>query len=239
MTDAVVLDVEGTTSAVEHVHAVLFPYARARLAQWVARHGDERQTRALLDEVDRSCGRPAGGDDEATVATLVEWADSDRKHASLKALQGLIWHEGYVNGDLSGHVYGDTLPALRTWRGREARIYIYSSGSVQAQQDLFAHTQFGDLRAWLTGYFDTSSAGGKLSTASYRSIARSIETPSARVLFASDSVPELDSARAAGWRTAWVARPEECGSPNGPDRSPAADHPRYRNLLDLAEEIGR
>lgn len=58
------------------------------------------------------------------------------------------------------------------WRWREAvfsltmlwvpftQVYIYSSGSREAQHLLFKHTDApgaADLRPWLSGYFDTSS----------------------------------------------------------------------------------
>ncbi|MBM4792844.1 acireductone synthase [Streptomyces sioyaensis] len=232
---AVVLDVEGTTSATEHVYGVLFPYARARIADWVAEHGHEKETRAILDDVDRIGGRPAGGDDKEAVRALTEWADADRKVAPLKELQGLIWTAGYDSGELSGHVYADTLLALRKWLNGGAQIYIYSSGSVQAQRQLFAHTQFGDLRSRLSGHFDTRTAGGKRSPDSYRAITRSVGVPVRQVLFASDTVAELDAARTAGWRTAWVVRPEE-GGPADSARPPATGHPVYRNLLAVAEE---
>ncbi|MDI3418018.1 acireductone synthase [Streptomyces luteolus] len=235
MTDAVVLDVEGTTSSVGYVAEVLFPYGQARLADWVNRHRHEARTRSILDEVDRACGRPEGEDDQATVRTLQEWAESDRKYGPLKDLQGLIWAAGYANRELTGHVYDDTLPALRLWHGRGARIHIYSSGSVQAQRDLFSHTQHGDLTGWLTGYFDTRSAGGKLSADSYRTIARQIDVPARSILFASDSVAELDAAREAGWNTAWVTRAE--GQDTSRDTNPAVanGHPRFPRLLDVAD----
>ncbi|MFI0259500.1 acireductone synthase [Streptomyces sp. NPDC017056] len=233
MTAAVVLDVEGTTSATSHVYTELFPYARSRMAEWVSRHGHEPQTRAILDEVGRRCGRSAQWDDRAAVRTLMAWSDEDAKIAPLKSLQGLIWRQGYASGELSGHIYADTLLALRSWLDRGTSVYLYSSGSVQAQRDLFAHTQFGDLRDRLSGYFDTTSAGGKHCPDSYRIIARRVGAVEGQVLFASDCVKELDSARSAGLRTAWVKRPEETSRA----ASAQGTHPHalYRNLIAVAE----
>jgi enolase-phosphatase E1 len=236
MTPVVVLDVEGTTSAVEHIHNELFPYAHARMADWVAEHAHEGRTRAILDEVDRRSGRLEGTDDSAAVRTLLKWAEADAKCEPLKELQGLIWSEGYERGELAGHVYADTLLALDRWRSEGTQIYIYSSGSIRAQRDLFANTQFGDLSKWLSGYFDTRSAGEKLSTLSYRNITRVVGVAARHVLFASDSVPELDVARSAGWMTAWVTRPEERLWKQERRPPSIVGHRRFRSLISLAEE---
>lgn len=36
------------------------------------------------------------------------------------------------------------------------QVYIYSSGSREAQRLLFANTLYGDLRKYLSGFFDTT-----------------------------------------------------------------------------------
>lgn len=233
MTTAIVLDVEGTTSATEHVHRRMFPYARARIASWAREYAHQAQTRAVLDDVARLLGRPGTMNDKEAVAALEQWADEDRKIAPLKQLQGLIWDEGYRRGDLDGHVYWDTLMAVRQWARNGTALYIYSSGSVRAQQQLFAHTQFGDLTRWIDGYFDIHTAGDKQEEQSYHAIAGHIGTRGQDILFASDSVVELDAARAASWHTARVVRPEE-PQPKG-DTANQTAHPVYRHLLDVAE----
>ena len=47
--------------------------------------------------------------------------------------------------------------ALVRWRAAGLKTYIYSSGSRQAQADLFGNTSAGDLRPYLCGFFDTTS----------------------------------------------------------------------------------
>jgi enolase-phosphatase E1 len=231
---AVVLDIEGTTSSTAHVHEVLFPHARERLRKWVADHEGEAQdvlraTRDLL----RLEGAP--DDDAAAIRALERWSDEDRKAAPLKRLQGMIWAEGFAKGELSGHVYPDTLDALREWKLREVPVYIYSSGSVHAQRLWFAHTQFGDLRRWLGGHFDITTAGPKREANSYHVIADGIGVPGEEILFVSDLVQELDAARDAKWQTALVNRPEEKPgdtSGQGLDGGPA--HPVFADLLSVA-----
>ena len=48
---AVVMDIEGTTSAARHVYDVLFPYARRQLPAWISDHGDEPVTAGAVREV--------------------------------------------------------------------------------------------------------------------------------------------------------------------------------------------
>ena len=213
--DSVVLDIEGTTSSTAHVHDVLFPYARARIESWIRDHAGDALVRDVLRE--------------ASVEQLLEWADTDTKAAPLKALQGAIWDHGFATGELTSHVYPDVVPALRAWASRGLRLYVYSSGSVQAQRAWFGHTPEGDLTPYFSGYFDLTSAGPKRDPSSYRRIATAIGTPPGSIAFASDEPAELDAARAAGWHTTAVTRPEE------PVKDPGL-HPVAKDLRHL--ELG-
>ena len=120
----------------------------------------------------------------------------------------------------------DVRPALTRWRDAGKTIAIFSSGSVQAQRSLFANSTAGDLSAFLSGYFDTTT-GPKREAASYRRIAAALHGPPEDVLFVSDVVAELDAARAAGMHTALCVR----GSVPG-DATTA--HPRVRSFAELA-----
>lgn len=201
---AILLDVEGTTSSIAFVHHVLFPYAARKLPQFLRQRSGDSAVRALLDEVRAEAGE-TDADTGRVAQILLGWIAEDRKAGSLKALQGLVWERGYREGDFTGHVYADTEPALRHWRARGAGIYIYSSGSVKAQQLLFGHSEAGDLTPLIDGYFDTE-VGHKRDRGSYRVIAGRIGQPPEAILFLSDTAEELDAAAAAGLRTMQVAR---------------------------------
>lgn len=200
--DAVVLDIEGTTTSVAFATDVLYPYARERLPSFVRQHRDERDVAAILDEA-----REAGNvrNDEAVLARMCHWMERDQKVTPLKDLQGLIWEEGYHNGELVTPLYTDVAPMLRNWHARGLRLYIYSSGSVHAQRLIFGHTAAGDLTPLLSGYFDTRT-GHKREVGTYRRIAEAIGVPPGRILFLSDVRAELDAAREAGWQTVWMVR---------------------------------
>src|SRR3546814_15301841 len=112
----------------------------------------------------------------------------------------MIWNVGYRNGELQGHVYADTPEALRRWHASGHKLYVYSSGSVDAQKLIFGHTAYGDLKPLFSGYFDTR-IGGQRAADSYRAILREIDLPGAAVLFLSDLCAELDASRPAGLPT--------------------------------------
>jgi enolase-phosphatase E1 len=132
--------------------------------------------------------------------------DRDRKSTGLKSLQGKIWREGYRDGSLKAQVFGDVRPAFERWRSANFRISIFSSGSALAQQLLFAHTEAGDLTAFISDYFDTN-VGRKADPESYTSIAEAVGFQPNEMLFISDVVAELEAANTAGMKTLLSIRP--------------------------------
>ncbi|MGC5363867.1 acireductone synthase [Streptomyces sp. DT24] len=209
MIRAIVLDIEGTTSSLTYMRDHLFPYSRQRLVPWLREPppGAAASVAEIAAEIRARLGAPDASVDDMADA-LRGWIDDDVKEPALKSLQGLIWRHGYASGDLVSHVYDDVLPALTRWSGQGAALHVFSSGSVLAQQDWFRHTGSGDLLHFFSGHFDTRDPGPKADPASYRSIAARTAADPAEILFCSDSRPELDAAREAGWRTLGVQRPD-------------------------------
>jgi len=203
MIQAIVTDIEGTTSSLSFVKDVLFPYARAHLADFVRQHQQDEAVRTLLADVSTVVGAPL--DIEQSIAQLVAWIDADQKITPLKSLQGLIWNAGYQHGDFKGHVYADAVQGLQQWHQQGLALYVYSSGSVQAQKLLFGYSEAGDLTSLFSGYFDTH-IGGKREAVSYQRIADAIAVPPENIVFLSDIVEELDAARQAGFDTRWLIR---------------------------------
>ncbi|QSP94259.1 acireductone synthase [Marinobacter salinisoli] len=213
MIRVVLTDIEGTTSSISFVHDVLFPYASEHLPAFVRAHKDRPDVFRQLDMVAESAGQ-ARQDIESLIDTLLAWIREDRKETPLKALQGMVWAEGYASGELKGHIYQDAAEHLRLWHDRGLRLFVYSSGSVQAQKLIFGHTIAGDFTPFFSGYFDTG-VGGKKEPDSYRNILAELGVQASSVLFLSDVEAELEAAEAAGLRTAWLIRdgelPEETG----------------------------
>ncbi|QEU97771.1 acireductone synthase [Streptomyces kanamyceticus] len=206
--DAVVLDIEGTTSATGFVVDVLYPYARARFGALLAARGAEPEVARAVAQVRAEAGEP-DADAARVEEVLGRWVDEDRKATPLKTLQGILWAEGFARGDLVSHFYPDVIEVLRRWHADGVRLYVYSSGSVAAQRAWFAHSPEGDLLGLVSGLYDTENAGPKQEADSYRTIASSTGVAPERLLFLSDRPGELDAARAAGWRAVGVRRAGE------------------------------
>ncbi len=216
------LDVEGTIAPLTLTTEVLFPYARRRFAEFIERNKYDHGVRAdlvLLAEENRAetgdgVARLPQVSEVAEVASprfrldamayLMWLMDRDRKSTALKSLQGKIWKVGFESGDLKGTLFDDVPEALRRW-SIEARVAIYSSGSVEAQKLLFRYSNFGDLTSLVAGYFDTRT-GPKMESASYAAIAEAMKVAPEEVLFFSDAVRELDAAHEAGCGTRLVVR---------------------------------
>ncbi|ASC71828.1 Enolase-phosphatase E1 [Halomicronema hongdechloris C2206] len=216
--EAILLDIEGTTTPVAYVVEVLFSFARERAAEFLRQHGQEPAVQEDLSQLRREYINepetvPAWFGDEPTAAVpyihyLIECDGSGtgRKSTALKSLQGKLWNQGYREGQLQSQLFADVKPALERWHAAGKHIYIFSSGSVQAQQLLFGHTEAGDLRPLLSGYFDTTT-GSKKAPDSYRKITAAIGLPPERILFISDVTAELKAAQAAGMQTLLSCRP--------------------------------
>lgn len=225
---AILTDIEGTTSSISFVKDVLFPYARRALPEFVEARGNEPEVRRWLDAVAAEQGGLC--DDRMVVEVLQGWIDEDRKHTALKALQGMVWKDGYRNADFTAHVYPDAARALREWHDAGLPLYVYSSGSVPAQRLFFGHSDAGDLTGLISGWFDTE-IGGKRDAASYRRIAEAIGAAPGDVLFLSDIVEELDAAREAGMQTVLLDRREDYASPRVGDATHG--HRRVESFEDV------
>ena len=203
MIKAIVTDIEGTTSSLAFVKDVLFPYARAHLGNFVRTHSAEPEVAALLEAVEKEAGRALNIPN--AIAQLERWMAEDQKITPLKALQGLIWEQGYSKGELKGHVYVDAVKNLRRWKNLGIALYVYSSGSVHAQKLLFGYSQYGNLSTLFSGYFDTT-VGMKREAASYRKIVAALGLAAQEILFLSDIKEELDAAAVADMQTGWLVR---------------------------------
>ncbi len=206
MIRAIITDIEGTTSDIRFVHNVLFPYARENLPAFITAFQHREDVAQALTDLRAELAQPQATVDEL-IAALFGFMDEDRKSTALKALQGMVWHDGYVSGSFTGHLYPDVLPDLEKWKQQDVDLYIYSSGSVAAQKLLFGYSDEGDITSLFSGYFDTH-VGAKRDAQSYRNIAAEIGLPAHELLFLSDIHQELDAAQDAGWNTVQLLRGE-------------------------------
>jgi enolase-phosphatase E1 len=231
----VLLDIEGTTSPISFVYETLFPYARTRLDLFLHEHSSDPAVTTVFEELksanlnDVPDGAPAitGQDLLQEITSYLFWLmDRDRKTAPLKALQGLIWEEGFRQGELHGEIFPDVPVCLRQWHEAGLQTAIYSSGSVLAQQMMFRYTRYGDLTNLISGYFDTG-VGPKKQPQSYQRIVADLQVTAEQVMFVSDVAEELEAARTAGLGTALSIRP------GNQAQNDAAKYQAIHSLADL------
>lgn len=217
---AILLDIEGTTTPIAFVHDVLFPFARSHVRDYLLTRAGTAETDAdiagLLQEhavdVTHQLEPPPLIDGPRheiieSIVVYVQWLiDRDPKSTALKSLQGKIWRQGYADRKLKAPIFSDVPPALARWHAARVKASIFSSGSVLAQQLLFAHTEAGDLTHLIESYFDTTT-GPKTATDSYKDIALALRRSEPEVLFICDAVAELNAASAAGMQTLLCVRP--------------------------------
>lgn len=192
-------DIEGTTTDINFVHKVLFPYSNQALEQFVLHHQTHPTVMKVMEDV-----RATVWDEEQkklglydVIAKLKEWIIKDRKHGALKEIQGLIWDIGYSKGEFKGHLYPDVKPFFSKILSNNIAIGIYSSGSVHAQKLIFGFSTEGDLTPMISYFFDTK-VGGKREKSSYEKIAAETNLSSSEIHFFSDIPEELMAAQAAG-----------------------------------------
>ena len=199
---AILLDIEGTTSSISFVVDVLFPYAAQHVETFLDRRGNEPAVQSACALI----APDANGDRAKILGEFERLMHADAKQTGLKALQGLIWEEGYASGDLKSHVFADVRPALEAWTKRGLEVRIYSSGSIGAQKAFFSTTEAGDLLPFFRGHYDTTT-GGKRESTSYVKIAADMKRPAGEILFISDVDAELYAAQAAGLQVVLSDRP--------------------------------
>jgi enolase-phosphatase E1 len=207
---AILLDIEGTTTPIDFVHKILFPYAKEKTAAYVREHFAELNDEiAQLKEEYSADKFYKDSFDETSPESVVDYLkfliDVDRKSTPLKSIQGKIWQQGYENGELKGEVFADVPVAFERWQKNGKKIAIYSSGSVLAQKLIFGYSDKGDLTKYISDYFDTTT-GAKRETASYTKITEALKFAPKDILFISDVPAELDAARDAGFATALSLR---------------------------------
>jgi len=215
----VLTDIEGTTTAIAFVHRTLFPFAAAALDEFLSLHSGVPEVAAILREVPPPAGE-----------TLRRWMAEDVKATPLKALQGIIWRQGYADGRLRGHLWPDVAPALRAWHKAGLGLAVYSSGSEEAQRLLFGFSEAGDLAPLFRGFFDTR-IGGKREAGSYARIADTLALQPAEMLFLSDVAEELDAAAQAGLQSCQLVRPED-------GTVACRRHPTARDFHEVARQHG-
>ena len=204
----ILTDIEGTTTSISFVYDILFPYFRKEIPKIISMQEDPEIITIIEDtkSIAKIMDKKELTSIEEVIDVLLEWSLEDKKITPLKTLQGILWKNGYVSGELKGNVFPDVAPALKKWKSEGCKIGVFSSGSVAAQKLIFGYSESGDLTPFFSHYFDTNT-GGKRDVETYEKIARLIEIQPKQILFLSDIVEELDAAKKADYQTIQLVRP--------------------------------
>ena len=230
----VLLDIEGTTSSIRFVYDVMFPYVREHLDAFLAAQWNEEAVQNCLPLLAQDIGEDPNSwlqgmsitQQQAKVAAAVTgMMDGDVKATRLKQLQGLIWKDGFHQGQMVAHLFEDVPASIDRWCEAGLDVRIYSSGSIGAQKLFFGHTVAGDLLDRFGGHYDTTT-GPKREAESYQAIARDMGVPANEILFVSDVPEELDAAKQAGMQVALSVRPEN---------HPVPDNHGYPSVTSFAQ----
>ncbi|XP_028928633.1 enolase-phosphatase E1 isoform X1 [Ornithorhynchus anatinus] len=254
----ILLDVEGTTTPIAFVKDTLFTYVKENVKEYLRTHWAEEECQqdvALLRkqaeedaQLDGVVLIPGGSGEEAdghermiqAVVDNVYWQMAlDRKTTALKQIQGHMWRAAFANGCVKSEFFEDVVPAIRKWREAGMKVYIYSSGSVEAQKLLFGYSTEGDILTppsafslassqLVDGHFDTK-IGSKVESESYKKIATSIGCSTNNILFLTDIPREAHAAEEADVHVAVVVRPGNAGLTD--------DEKSYYSLIDSFSQL--
>lgn len=239
----ILVDIEGTTTSISFVKETLFPYVRENLKKYIDTKWENEEFKqdfnklkeqAKKDEEDKVdgfvsiTGATVEEEKESLLKNVLWQMDNDRKTGALKQLQGHMWREAYKSGAVKGHVYEDVPKALESWTNDAKKVYVYSSGSVEAQKLLFGNTEKGDLTKYFSGFFDTE-VGAKQECDSYKNILNKIGEKPNNVIFLTDVVREAAAAKEAGLLSVIVIREGNATLTN----EETVDYMTIKSLLDL------
>lgn len=200
----VILDIEGTICSISFVKDVLYPYALDSLSRKLEGLSLPIASSDAIAPYLADFPSEYSTSTETLLAHVHYLTENDIKAPYWKALQGYLWKDGYLSGEIKAPIFQDAIDFII----KNQPVVIFSSGSVAAQKLLFAHVaDKGDMNSLISHYFDTTTAGSKLESSSYDKIAKVLNEVPESLTFYSDNVKELHAAKKAGFRTVLVIRP--------------------------------
>ena len=206
-TKYILTDIEGTTTSISFVADELFPYFRKNIHVLKSLKDTETVKQAFEETIllSQELENKRISTEDEIIDTLYRWSMEDKKYTPLKAVQGILWENGYKSGELKGHIYPEMKDQLEKWSKQNLQLGVFSSGSVAAQKLIFGYSVSGDLTPYFSNYFDTKT-GTKRDIQTYSKIAEILSLNPNEILFLSDIYEELEAADQAGFQTVQLVR---------------------------------
>ena len=193
----IICDIEGTTTPVTFVKDILFGFTRQKLGEFLDKNWENNWMIEFKNDLEKN----------EFSDKILELMSIDSKESFLKKFQGIMWKNGYENGNIQSQIYEDVPICFKKWTDMGIKVGIYSSGSVDAQKLLFKFSNFGNQSHNLTHYFDTVNAGPKTIPDSYIKVIKELKVQDPRqILFLSDSSLEINAASKAGIQVCRIDR---------------------------------
>ncbi len=197
-----IFDIEGTTTPISFVHEILFPYSKKNLKSFLEKNHIEKNILEDLkneNKIDNEKKLFSFGIEsfEKQIDYLEFLISVDRKSKPLKEIQGKIWEIGYKSGELKSILFSDVFSFFKKIKSSDSEISIYSSGSVEAQKLIFEYSNQGNLKPFISNYFDTT-VGGKRESDSYKNILKELKANSSECVFFTDINEEAYAAKNIG-----------------------------------------
>ncbi|KAL3286763.1 hypothetical protein HHI36_001256 [Cryptolaemus montrouzieri] len=208
---AILLDVAGTTTAINFVKETLYPYVSKNIEEYLKNNWQDEEVKKAISQFEEK-------DLDVLKATeLVKTlTEKNENNIGLKAIQGLVFTKGYKDGELKVPIFDDVSKYLELW-SKSKKVAVFSSGSINSQELLFKNTIEGDLSSHISKYFD-QSIGIKTEAESYKNIAKELDVVPENLLYLTDDIEEAKAAETAGLIVAVIERegnipiPEESAS---------------------------
>ncbi|XKL69460.1 hypothetical protein PGB90_007229 [Kerria lacca] len=218
----VLLDNEGTIVTCNYVKNVLMKFALNKLKKDFDELWKIEKFRSAVEKL-----KEKFAENIANNIQVRPVSENETEKESL--LKNVVWHlqlgresnvlhlmrdiEGYIlkNALLSKElpkleVFEDVKPALKLWKEKGRKLYIYSSAGEEEQSYFCAYTSVGNIGKYFSKFFDLNM-GSKTDTTSFTAIAKFINCSTNDILYITDTPKEAEAAKKAGCKVLIIDRP--------------------------------
>jgi enolase-phosphatase E1 len=178
-----------------YLQSHLLPYIESNIDSFLVRHINNIAVQLHVNSLKELLEAPVNNADLAK--NILQWGRENYNLRAFKALQAMIWEEGFQNKELLAPVCQDNMKQFTQWQFQDIKIYIYSRQAIQAQKGILLHTEAGELSELISGYFDLRS-GSKTESDSYLILADELGEDVSCIMYVTPYVKEADAAYRSG-----------------------------------------
>lgn len=183
----ILLDFHGTISERRWEDKVVYPYVKSALASYVRENlrneviqkhlpglkNESFEQRFRNKYEDAPIIEDSEDVEEISLADQISdfliWQLNNKKETKdTKAIERLVWQDGFRRHRIFTPVFDDVLPSIKRWREQfKCFVYILSSIDSDTLTLLFENTDKGNLNQYIKGYLGSKKIGEKLMIETY------------------------------------------------------------------------